>query len=91
MTSPSWQLDNPISAIVFDCDSTLSSIDGIDFLAKNNGVGEAVKLLTRDAMGSMGLSPAIYQQRLDLVIPRREQVYALGHQYFAHRARASLM
>jgi len=86
MTSPSWQLNRPVSAIVFDCDSTLSSIEGIDFLAKNNGVGDAVKSLTSDAMGKTGLTPDIYQQRLDLVIPRREQVYALGHQYFAHRS-----
>src|SRR5260221_6696464 len=86
MTSPSWQLSRPISAIVFDCDSTLSSIEGIEYLAKNNGVGDAVKSLTKDAMDKTGLTPSIYQQRLDLVIPRREQVYALGHQYFAHRA-----
>jgi len=86
MTSPSWQLKHPISAIVFDCDSTLSSIEGIEYLAKNNGVGDAVKSLTKDAMDKTGLTPSIYQQRLDLVIPRREQVYALGHQYFAHRA-----
>jgi len=86
MTSPSWQLSNPVSAIVFDCDSTLSSIEGIDFLAKNNGVGEAVKLLTTEAMSRTGLTPSLYQKRLDLVTPRREQVHALGHQYFAHRA-----
>ncbi|VVC75648.1 hypothetical protein AQUSIP_09380 [Aquicella siphonis] len=85
MTSPSWQLSSPLSAIVFDCDGTLSAIEGIDFLAKNNGVGEAVQSLTQDAMSKTGLNPALYQQRLDLVFPRREQVYALGHQYFAHR------
>lgn len=85
MSTTSWQLDNPVSAIVFDCDGTLSSIEGIDFLAKNNGVGEAVKTLTSEAMGKTGLNPDLYQQRLDLVFPRREQVYALGHQYYAHR------
>jgi phosphoserine phosphatase len=86
MSSPSWQLSHPVSAIVFDCDSTLSSIEGIDFLAKNNRVSEAVKLLTSEIISKTGLNPDIYQQRLDLVIPRREQVYSLGHQYFAHRA-----
>lgn len=85
MTSPSWQLSQPVSAIVFDCDSTLSSIEGIDFLAKNNGVGEEVKSLTVEAVSKFNLNPALYQQRLDLVFPRREQVHALGHQYFAHR------
>lgn len=85
MTSPSWQLSSPLTAIVFDCDGTLSAIEGIDFLAKNNGVGDAVHSLTQDAMSKTGLNPSLYQQRLDLVFPRREQVYALGHQYYAHR------
>lgn len=85
MTSPSWQLNTPVSAIVFDCDGTLSSIEGIDFLAKNNGVGDVVKSLTSTAMDKSGLNPVLYQKRLDLVFPRREQVHALGHQYFAHR------
>jgi len=85
MTSPSWQLSDPVNAIVFDCDSTLSSIEGIDFLAKNNGVGEAVKSLNQE-VGKSSVNPILYQQRLDLVVPRREQVHALGHQYFAHRA-----
>jgi len=85
MTSQSWQLIKPVSAIVFDCDGTLSSIEGIDFLAKNNGVGDIVKSLTEQAMGQTGLNPELYQQRLELVFPRREQVYALGHQYFAHK------
>jgi phosphoserine phosphatase len=85
MGAPDWQLTVPVSAVVFDCDGTISTIEGIDFLAKNNGVGEAVKSLTLEAMSHTGLNPALYQQRLDLVYPRREQVYALGHQYFAHR------
>lgn len=85
MTAPSWQLSLPVSAIIFDCDSTLSSIEGIDFLAKNNGVGDAVRSLTSEAMSKTGLNPALYEERLDLIFPRREQVHALGHQYFAHR------
>src|SRR5579864_8230977 len=85
MTSLNWQLSSPVSAIVFDCDGTLTSIEGIDCLAKNNGVGESVSALTSEAMAKTGINPTLYQQRLDLVIPRREQVYALGHQYYAHR------
>ena len=42
MKAPTWQLDHPINAIVFDCDGTLSIIEGIDELARNNGVGDAV-------------------------------------------------
>lgn len=85
MTSPNWQLVKPVSAIVLDCDSTVSKIEGIDYLARNNGVGEIVRNMTKQAMDLAGLNPTLYQQRLDLVTPRREQVNALGHQYFAHR------
>lgn len=85
MTPPHWQTNTSFSAIVFDCDGTLSTIEGIDFLAKNNGVYQKVKALTDLAMQEVGLNENIYQQRLDLVLPRREQVYALGYQYFMHK------
>ena len=81
MTSPSWQLTVPVSALVFDCDGTLSSIKGLDLLAKNNGVSDAIQSLLATGLSHDNL----YQQQLDLVFPRREQVYALGHQYFNHR------
>src|SRR6185437_14983998 len=86
MTKPGWQLNTPVSAIVFDCDGTLSTIEGIDFLAKNNGVGESVRSLTSETIENSGLNPDFYQQRLELVLPRREQVYALAHQYFSHKS-----
>ncbi len=84
MTSPSWQLHVPISAVVFDCDSTASTLEGIDYLARDNGVGETVQAITADAMGKTGLNALLYQKRLDLVFPSHDQVLALGHQYFAH-------
>ncbi len=85
MTSPSWQIQNPVSAIVFDCDGTLSSLEGIDYLAEMNGVGDVVQALTAEAMGKTGLNPVLYQQRLDLVYPNQHQVLALGQAYFSHR------
>lgn len=86
MTTPGWQLSTPVSAIVFDCDGTLTSIEGIDFLAKNNGVGDKVRSLTSETIEKTGLNPSLYQKRLELVLPRREQIYALAHQYFSHKA-----
>lgn len=80
-----WQLQDPVSAIVFDCDGTLSTIEGIDELAKMNGVSAEVQLLTAEAMGQSGLNPMLYQKRLDLVFPNREQVQELGYQYFANQ------
>jgi len=83
--NPTWQLQTPIEAIIFDCDGTLSAIEGIDELAKNNGVGEIVSALTAEAMGKSGITPELYQQRLDLVYPQQKQVLELGAQYYTQR------
>lgn len=85
MKSPNWQLQNPIQAIIFDCDGTLSTVEGIDELAKVNGVSQAVKTLTTIAMSQSGINPDLYQKRLDLVYPNQDQVLALGHQYFTNQ------
>lgn len=82
MGSQSWQLSFPVSAIIFDCDGTLTAIEGIDELAQNNGVGSKVKELTAIAMGKVGINPLLYRQRLNLVRPTEAQVDALGHAYF---------
>jgi len=84
MTTQPVHLAQPIDAIVFDCDATLSQIEGIDFLAKANGVGEQVRLLTEEAMEKTGLSSDIYRQRLDLVKPTAQQLAALGDEYYTH-------
>lgn len=75
----------PIDAVVFDCDGTLSSIEGIDELAEANGVGAEVKKLTEEAMGHSGINPQLYRQRLALVLPTAQQVKALGEDYFLHK------
>lgn len=85
MTAFFWQLDSPIDAVVFDCDGTLSTIEGIDELARENGVGKEVTKLTAEAMGTLGMNPELYQKRLALVQPRLEQVHALGKEYFSHQ------
>jgi len=85
MTIHPWQLHSPIDTIIFDCDGTLATIEGIDELAKHKGVGNEVASLTAKAMGQSGLNPDLYQKRLALVDPKKTQVYSLGHQYFANQ------
>src|SRR5579863_8629398 len=80
-----WQLTAPINTIVFDCDGTLSSIEGIDELAKSNGASEQVKSLTATAMGQLGMNLELYEKRLELVNPTRDEVNLLADQYYAHR------
>jgi phosphoserine phosphatase len=65
--------------VVFDCDSTLVTIEGVDELAGAHA--EAVRALTDAAMdGSVALDE-VYGRRLALIRPRREQVEALGRHY----------
>jgi phosphoserine phosphatase len=85
MDKTAWLTEKPFTAIIFDVDGTLSAIEGIDALAEQNGVGDQVKALTSTAMGKTGINPELYEQRLDLVKPRKEQVFALGQQYYRQR------
>ncbi len=80
-----YQLLEPVNAIIFDCDGTLSHIEGIDELAAARQVSAVVKKLTAEAMGRGGINPALYRERLNLVLPTRTQVEKLGEHYFQQK------
>lgn len=80
----SWQLTSPVDALIFDCDSTLTAIEGIDELAALHGVGIQVTNLTNTAMSTTGINPHLYQQRLDLVKPSQQEVNDLGLSYYQY-------
>lgn len=66
-----------------DCDSTLSSIEGIDELARARGasVYEPCRTMTDRAMdGSIPLD-AVYGKRLELIKPTLEECVAMGGRY----------
>ncbi len=68
----------PFRTIVFDCDSTLSRIEGIDELSR----GDAhVAELTRLAMAGAVSLDRVWAIRMDLVRPRQRDVVALGARY----------
>ncbi|MDY0058071.1 MAG: HAD-IB family phosphatase [Methyloversatilis sp.] len=72
-------------AILFDCDSTLSTIEGIDVLAEQAGVVDQVVPLTNAAMeGRLKLEEA-YAARLDLIKPDASTIDAVGRQYIETR------
>lgn len=85
MSNKAWQLIRPITALAFDCDGTLSAIEGIDELAKKSGVEDRVKALTEKAMSETGITPAIYQERLNLVKPSLNDVQFISGKYYQHR------
>ena len=68
--------------IFFDCDSTLSSIEGIDELARLKGKEGRVGLLTNKAMdGELDLSE-VYGKRLRAIRPTRAQLKAIEERYW---------
>jgi len=72
----------PFGTIVFDCDSTLSAIEGVDELCGLVGVDLArVADLTRRAMAGELALEAVYGERLDLLRPDAPTLEALGRKY----------
>jgi phosphoserine phosphatase len=67
--------------VCFDCDSTLSRIEGIDELAKRAGVEDEVAPLTAAAMAGTLSLDAVYAQRLSLVRPNRASLEWLSRRY----------
>lgn len=81
-----WALKEPIDTFFFDCDGTLSLIEGINVLATMNGVVEKVRQITERCMGKTGMTPHDYRQRLDYVQPTLKQVEELAISYKQHIA-----
>jgi phosphoserine phosphatase len=74
----------PFELIIFDCDSTLSAIEGIDELARWQGRAEQVAELTNRAMNGDVPLEDVYGERLELLKPTREQLRQLGQLYRRH-------
>jgi len=66
-------------AVIFDCDSTLVGIEGIDELAGE--MRSEVQALTDAAMAGEVALEEVYGRRLDLIRPDRTSVEALGEAY----------
>jgi len=69
--------------ICFDCDSTLSKIEGIDELARRVGLGEEMSKLTDLAMNGIVPLEAVYEQRLSLIRPDQISINWLADLYIA--------
>jgi phosphoserine phosphatase len=70
--------------IFFDCDSTLTTVEGIDALADSAGKGWRVSVLTRAAMdGELNLED-VYAKRLQALKPTRGQIQTIRQVYKQH-------
>jgi phosphoserine phosphatase len=74
---------NPPKLIIFDCDSTLSAIEGIDELARVRGpeVHARVEAMTRDAMEGKIPVEEVFARRLAIIRPSHANVAAIGRLY----------
>jgi len=69
--------------ICFDCDSTLSKIEGIDELARQVGLGEQLAELTNLAMNGTVPLEAVYEKRLSLIKPTLTHLNDIADLYIA--------
>jgi phosphoserine phosphatase len=69
----------PARTVIFDCDSTLSAVEGIDELAI--GHREEVARLTALAMAGTIPLEEVYARRLDLIRPSRAELERVGALY----------
>lgn len=69
------------AAICFDCDSTLTRIEGIDELARHSGREAEIAPLTAAAMEGASSLEDVYARRLDIVRPGRDALAWLGARY----------
>ncbi len=69
--------------IIFDCDSTLSAIEGVDELARVRGadVFAAVEAMTNEAMNGTLPVEAVFARRLEIIRPSLADVSAVGRRY----------
>jgi phosphoserine phosphatase len=68
--------------IFFDCDSTLSAIEGVDELARLKGKEERVGLLTQKAMDGVLDLGDVYGKRLRAIRPTRGQLATIEQMYW---------
>lgn len=69
--------------VCFDCDSTLSRVEGIDELARRHGLFEQVAALTDAAMNGELALEQVYGHRLDLIRPDKASMDWLADLYIA--------
>ncbi len=77
------------TTICFDCDSTLSKIEGIDELGKRAGLGAELAELTNAAMNGLVSLEAVYAQRLALIKPDQASIDWLADLYIAEQVAGS--
>ena len=73
----------PVKLLFFDCDSTLSAIEGVDELARVRGpeVFAQSEAMTNAAMEGKIRVEDVFARRLQIIQPRQQDVAAVGQLY----------
>lgn len=71
----------PFDQVFFDCDSTLTRIEGIDELARKAGVADQLIPLTTAAMNGELALEEVYSRRLQVILPTLEDLHWLAQRY----------
>lgn len=71
--------------LLFDCDSTLSAIEGVDELGRLRGpeVFKAVEEMTNAAMNGGTPMEAVFAKRLEMIQPTLAELESIGQKYIA--------
>ena len=67
--------------VVLDLDSTLTKIEGIDWLARIKNVADQIAPLTSQAMNGELTFADVFERRLEIISPNRDDLRALGPCY----------
>jgi phosphoserine phosphatase len=68
-------------SVMFDVDSTLTTIEGLDFLAKRKGKGEQIQALTKQAMGGNVPMREAMKIKMEIISPSFNDLVEMGKAY----------
>ena len=74
-------MSNLFKSVIFDVDSTLCTIEGIDELARMKGVQNRIVPLTQKAMEGKVSLESVFSHRLEIIQPTKEDIKELGNMY----------
>jgi phosphoserine phosphatase len=74
----------PFAHVFFDCDSTLTAVEGIDILAETAGKKWRVEVLTNAAMDGKLELEHVYARRLQAIKPTHDQIREIRRVYKRH-------
>ncbi len=70
--------------VIFDCDSTLTKIEGIDELAGIKGKYEEIAVLTKKAMDGHLSFEEVFSKRLQIIKPEKKDLFTVAKLYVRH-------